>query len=306
MVSCMRSEVRSYDEIFKLDFVADSETAWVYRDGDSVIKLYKPGYLMMEKAMGIDTFSKIMNAKAIDGLGELVIPSSVIVDSKNNFLGVRSDFVGGISYKNFLNDRMVYNEKNVQDIMRCCEKFEKVLRMANEKNVVFPDFTSYDNIIITDQDSLDIKLIDYEGIQVGNYKTQSISTSLLQRVDKVDMERELIFTPKYMEKGNLLRYTQELNVYIQYVMFFYDLLHTDITKIGTRFNNGMVVSCEMIFDLIGLDDDDICHKVWCLFQQNKKNEFLMDDKYRLLDEYEIVSFDSPLFEVDARRLVRKK
>ena len=40
-----------------------------------------------------------------------------------------------------------------------------------------------------------------------------------------------------------------------------------------------------IFNIIGLDDDDIKHKVWQCFQKECPNSFLGDDVYKIADKY---------------------
>lgn len=41
------------------------------------------------------------------------------------------------------------------------------------------------------------------------------------------------------------------------------------------------ITLDTIFDSIGLDDNDIKHKVWKVFTKTEKNEYLGDDVFRL-------------------------
>ena len=116
------------------------------------------------------------------------------------------------------------------------------------------------------------------------------------------MMKELIFTKKYFSADN--SFTEELNIYSQYVLFFLDLLHSDITGIGRMTPVGRI-TYDMLFAAMGLDDYDLQNKIWKLFQQNIKNEFLEDDKYTILDKYDIKVVGKQNG-IEARRLVRKK
>ena len=44
---------------------------------------------------------------------------------------------------------------------------------------------------------------------------------------------------------------------------------------------------DTIFEAINLDDQDVCHKVWKLFQENEENEFLRDDVFRIAEKYDM-------------------
>ena len=61
-----------------------------------------------------------------------------------------------------------------------------------------------------------------------------------------------------------------------------------------------ILTFDMFFQIIGLDDHDIQNKVWKLFRQNKKNEYLGDDKYTILEKYDIKPAGM------CNRLVRKR
>lgn len=39
--------------------------------------------------------------------------------------------------------------------------------------------------------------------------------------------------------------------------------------------------------MINLDDPDICHKVWKLFQEKEDNEFLRDDVFKIAEKYNV-------------------
>ena len=162
---------------------------------------------------------------------------------------------------------------------------------------MFPDFSNYDNLIVSNKKLTKRKLtlIDYEGIQIANHPATDVSKLL---VPFSPHKTKLIFTPKYINK---LFFTQELNIYSEYALFFADLLNISIAEFGidTTYENRTL---EDFFKIIGLKDYDLQNKIWKLFQQNEKNEFLGDDKYKLLEEYNIQSIKG----TNIKRLIKKR
>ena len=47
------------------------------------------------------------------------------------------------------------------------------------------------------------------------------------------------------------------------------------------------VTLDDIFSCINLDDDDFCHKVSCLFDNNRSNMYLGNDIFRLAEKYKL-------------------
>lgn len=300
----VRKEKIMFREIFKLPVIAEGASSIILKDGDTVIKLYKPGYLDMEKQIGIDTERKMLRAKEIKLLPEIEIPVSMLYDERNNFVGVRNRYIKGVSYNEFINNNKENTKENHETIINCHDKFEDFLKRASKSGVVLPDFASCDNIIVTNggKEKFDIKMIDYDGIQLGNERTMAICSSLMSEKQHPDMNEELIFTKKYLNSDN--SFTSELNIYSQYVLFFLDLLHSDISMIGHNTPFG-VITFDTLFSFMGLDDYDLQNKIWKLFQQNMKNEFLSDDKYTILEKYDIEAIGKKNG-IEARRLVRKR
>lgn len=145
------------------------------------------------------------------------------------------------------------------------------------------------------------KLIDYDSMQINDHRTSSVSSSLLSYKNTDFMKQELISHQKYLKYN---RFTTEINLYSQYVLFFLDILHVDITKINTFYPDGTQITLDNICNLIGLDDWDLQQKLWLLFQDNKENEWLDDDKYTIIDKYNIES--QKIMGKEVRKLVKKR
>ena len=137
-------------------------------------------------------------------------------------------------------------------------------------------------------------MIDYDGLQVGNYITPIMSTSL--------GNQEQYFCPKYCV--NKL-FTPELDKKSLITLYFLNTFHVNLSKVGLiNPFSGDKVTLDFIFDLINLDDYDIQNKVWKCFQLNKENEFLGDDVYSVFENYkmEAIPFRDGTY---VKKLVRK-
>ena len=295
-------------KVIKKPIFASGETSNIYKDGDYILKIYNPIYLEIAKINDNDIEKKMLAAKKIETIPEIEIPVSALYDLNNKrFVGVKSNYIKGINRYNFMKENLDYNQ-----IIKDYDYFEDIFKRAKKEAIVFPDFANDNNIMIykNKDGSKAIKLIDYDGIQTKDFSTMTYATVLEPffitptMVSKKELESEkLIFTPKY-KKGNF--FTQELNIYSEYVLFFLDLLGVSIPQIEQllSFYND-TVAFDIFFKTIGLDDYDIQDKIWKLFNQTKQNEYLEADKYKIIENYDI-KFLGNSYGKKARKLVRKK
>ena len=68
------------------------------------------------------------------------------------------------------------------------------------------------------------------------------------------------------------------------------------------------ITLDDVFELINLDDYDIMNKVWKLFQENKENEYLEEDVFKIAQDYEMEVIDLPQLRgtnMYIKKLVRK-
>ena len=272
----------SLNKITELRPISDEgETSVVFRDGDSVIKLFNPMILQMEKWVGLNTEKKVLEAKKYDDLPELNVPTKAIYDIKDSsFIASRSPYLEGKNYNNI--------NSNFFELAKLCNlhfRLEDFLKRCDKHQIVLPDYTSLDNLIFEPNESGKVDVdnnfhfADYEGIQTIGNKSMSVSSSIMI---------PLIDTPKYI---NNHYFSQELNVFSHYVLFFLDILHADLKAIGRKTPLGEM-TFDIFFQTIGLDDYDIQQKIWKLFQANQKNEYLGNDIFRLCDKYDVENLGS--------------
>lgn len=274
--------------------LSDSQTSQIFKlDNDSILKIYKPLLMMIYKMMGISLEYKIMQAKPIKNIPEIIVPEIGVYDENNCFVGSIMKSAKGIDYNTYDDNLSILERCNLKKYADIHTKLESIVKRGNEKKIVFPDLCTCDNIYI---DSLgNIQLIDYDGLQIGEFKVPSMSTSL------GDSDQYLI--PKYCKNG---LFTPNLDKKSLIILYFILTFNVDLNKIGTiNPINGKQVTLEDIFDVINLQDNDVKHKVWKCFQSNVENDFLGSDVYRIADEYDMQLRPSPIAGCYFKRLQKK-
>ena len=57
--------------------------------------------------------------------------------------------------------------------------------------------------------------------------------------------------------------------------------------------SGEIITLDYFFKSINLDDDDIKQKVWYLFQEDYKNEYLGNDVFKIAEKYTLITKPHP-------------
>lgn len=243
------------------------------KDG-SVIKLFKPEMLAALKDEGYDLEGKILNSENTTHSKEIVAPTSSVYYPNGSFAGYTMPYIRGISY-NERDEKLTRKEhENLKMFAQNHSKLEKVLK--DNPNIVFPDFCTCDNIII--EKSGNIRLIDYDGLQVDHFQSPSFSTTL------GSIQEHTI--DKYMNDDTL--FTKELDKKSSIYLYFLSTFNVNLDKVGTiNPISGKIITLQDIFMGINLDNPDLCHKVWKLFQDNKENEYLDDTVFDIADKYNL-------------------
>lgn len=243
------------------------------KDG-SVIKLFKPEILSQLKDKQYDIEEKIINSEKTTHSKEIVTPTSLVYYPNGAFAGYTVPYIKGISYNERDESLTKKDQENLKMFAQNHKKLEKILK--ENPNIVFPDFCTCDNIII--EKSGEIKLIDYDGLQVDNYKSHAFSTTLGTISEHT--------TDKYMTNSGL--FTKELDKKSSIYLYFLSAFNVNLAKVGTiNPISGKIITLQDIFVGINLEDPELCHKVWKLFQDNKENEYLDDTIFDIADKYNL-------------------
>ena len=246
-------------------------------ENGSILKAFSPLVLNLYKSCDIQLERKIIESKPIINVPEIIVPEEAVYENQE-FLGYTSKKAEGIDYNTYDDFLTLKDRCNLKQYADEYSKLESIIKRGNKENIVFPDLCSCDNIFIDDKGNM--SLIDYDGLQIDNFITPILSSSL--------GDQDQYFCPKYYD-GKI--FTSELDKKSLIVLYFLNTFNVDITKVGSRNPiTGEIVTLDDIFELINLDNCDIQNKVWKCLQDKYENEFLEDDVYDIAYDYNMVAF----------------
>lgn len=260
------------------DQIYNSETSFAFElSNGKILKVYTPFSLAVYNKCNIKLERKILDAKPLLNVPEIIVPESAVYNDKG-FCGYISKKAEGIDYNEYDNRLSLADRGNLKMYADNYTKLESIVKRGNEAGIVFPDLCTCDNIFVDANGNF--SLIDYDGLQVGNYVTPILSTSL--------GEQDQYFCSKYCK--NYL-FTPELDKKSLIILYFLETFNVNLNTVG-KINpvTNTKVTLDFIFNTIGLDDYDIQNKVWKCLQSKYKNEFLGDDVYRVAECYDMTAF----------------
>jgi len=274
--------------------IAITETSRIMKlqNGD-ILKLYNPDFITLNKTIGIDIKEKILTADQRKHSPEILVPTSVVHTIDNRFCGYIMPCAKGENFNSY--DRKLTDDdrKNLSKYAEVHNRLESVLK--RNSNIVFPDFCTCDNIFIDSRGN--IQLIDYDGLQVEKQRTLSVSTS----VGEVD---ELLKNRKYCTCEGLFK--KELDKKSSIILFYLTAFNINLNKVGVinPYTN-KAVTLDDIFEYLNLDDPDICHKTYKIFQDDQNNEYLEKDIFNLAEKYDmqIIGNNGNIYN---KKLIKKK
>lgn len=234
---------------------------------DKVLKLFNPQYVeAMKRFDSLDIEKKILCAKPLKGI---ITPNQAVYYPDNRFAGYTQNKASGINLENFIKTIQISNLKGYANLYKLLETTVK-----NLDNVVLSDICTLSNCYI---DKRNIQFLDYDDIQVDNFKTPVISTAV-ETLGLTD-------STKYYNNG---LYTKNLDIKSLIHLYFLMTFNVDLLNVGKMNpSTGKIITLEEIFDIIGLDDVDLMHKVWLTFTKDKENIYLGDSVYEIADKYKM-------------------
>lgn len=277
-------------------FISSSSTSSIHylRNANQIMKIFNPMYLNMCINCGNNLEKKILISDKINISPEVIRPIGAIYNDHNQFIGYTSIYSNEKNLNQWDDNFTIEQRQDLYNYADLHYKIEQVVK--NSEDIVIPDLCSCDNILVKADNS--VKLIDYDGFQVKDINTFSISSSLGDY-------NQYLNSKKYSD-GRL--FTKELDKKSLIVLYFLNALNIDLNRVGIISpNTKKPITLDEIFKLIGLDDNDFNHKVWKLFQEKESNEYLGEDIFRIADKYDMVAMPHP-FEKNLyfKKLVKKR
>jgi len=269
------------------------EQANIYqlKDG-SILKLFNPLYLHLYENIGYDLERKIISAKPIKNIPEIIVPKEVILSQNNKFYGYVTDRAKGIDFNSYDDTLTLEQRSDLSMYAKIYNKLEDIVKRGHKEGIIFPDLCTCDNIFIDENGNL--SLIDYDGLQIKNHIAVQTSTSL--------GEQDQYQIPKYF-RNNL--FTENLDKKSLIMLFFLDVFNVNLNTVGKiNPSTNEVITLDFIFDALGLNDYDVQNKVWKCFQPNIDNEFLGQDIDNIAHQYQMMAI--PIGRnMYMKRLIRK-
>lgn len=221
--------------------------------------------------------AKIMQAKPIPDVPEIIIPSRAVFDSKNSFVGYVTPPAPGVDFNSYDANYTIEQRNNLVEYGQIFSTITDAVRRANGRGIVFPDLCTCDNIFIHNGR---VSFIDYDGIQVGRHKVYAMSTTL--------GDEDGYYNAKYMKNG---LFTPELDKKSIVLLYFLSAFNINLNRIGQLVpGTGSIITLEEIFNMLGLKDDAFMKKVCKTLSMDEPGEYIDEDIMRIAHEYEMESY----------------
>lgn len=156
--------------------ISASEFSIVYElDDGRIFKKFSPIMLNLMAYCNVDIQARINSAKPIKNVPEILIPISSVYEN-GLFIGYTMAKAKGVMLSGNDLGASLEEVNDLDGITRRFLSLEDVVKRANEKDIVFPDFLTLENIFIDENDNY--QFIDYEGIQIGKDFVMQLSDGL--------------------------------------------------------------------------------------------------------------------------------
>ena len=253
----------------------------LYRLSDgSILKLFNAVYLDSYKRQNIDLKEKMLQVENIHH-PRIIVPDRMCCMDDDVVGYIRRD-VSGRSFTEFFSNESDNDKVNLYRYALIHHNLESVVEECSD--IVFPCLCDETGIYL--EQDFKPYFVNFEELQYGTFRVGRVSKKLGLRTDSNDS--------RYLSDG---LFTKNLDKMSSIYLYFLNTFNVDLSKIDST-------SVGEVFNRLGLKDDDICHKVWSLFNKDYDNDFLGDDVFRIAEEYEMrVVFNTRTTCV--KRLVKK-
>lgn len=256
--------------------ISASDFSYVFKmTNGNYLKLFSDKSLLAYKEIKVNLEDKLNSANKLGITNDIVKPCAVAY-FRGEAVGYEISPANGINFNQYDDTLTLQDRLDLYAYADVHKKIEDIVR--TNKNIVVPDLCSCDNIYI-DQNH-NITLIDYDGMQIGPYRSFMISSLL-------GVQRDIVENPKYFNKETGL-YSKTLDIRSSIILYFITALNVNLTSVGvTAPGEKEPITLDFIFNTINLDDPDICHNVWKMFQKDQKEEFLENTVYEIAEKYNL-------------------
>ncbi len=236
----------------------------LYRLSDgSILKLFNAVYSDFYKNEIIGMEEKMLQADTISHL-RIVVPDKICC-MDNYVVGYIRRDVSGRNFSDVFSNESDSDKVNLYRYALIHHNLESVVEECSD--IVFPCLCDGTGIYL--EQDFKPYFVNFEELQHGTFRVGRVSKKLGLRTDSNDS--------KYLSNG---LFTKNLDKMSSIYLYFLNTFNVDLSNIDSK-------SLGEVFNRLGLKDDDICHKVWLLFDKESDNEFLRDDVFRIAEEYDM-------------------
>lgn len=234
--------------------------------------------------------AKLEKADSLTDLKELVLPEEIVLDKKDKVIGYYYNYENMEDVSTFF--------QNTNDLTKISEYFKlllKTIETVHGQKVVVPDLITSSNVLYDEKKNI-IRLIDYDGLQIGNIPTNVISGKLnylgnpILKSNKY-VDRDGLYTSKIDELSILLDYLFQLTgLNVSSIKAFQKYYRNEWDRVWNRVNREQIQS---LFNSIGIDDEGIINGYINLFsgiEENPEARIIID---KLSSQYELTGKTSP-------------
>lgn len=145
--------------------LAEGGEGFIYENGNSVIKIYKPHVNLISKQKRIQLLIRSILPP------EVVKPTDIVTDNQGRFIGMVMPKIAGEDFKRLSNKKFVIsNNINTKDILSMLARFWQILQELHKQNIFIGDLN--DQNILFDVKTKKIYLIDTDSWSIGTEKCE--------------------------------------------------------------------------------------------------------------------------------------
>lgn len=277
--------------IDKMKPVSRGGYSFIYSVDDMIVKLFDANYIRTLKNTTCDLERKILSARPLREAPEIVVPTGALYYN-GKFVGYSMPKVLGRGLDVVDETLSMCKRADLYYYADVYSKLEKPVRKAT--SVVMPDFLTISNIIVDDNGL--IKFIDYDGMQIGRISSVNMSSALGDK-------SQYLNSSKY--RWNDL-FTKNLDKKSLTTLYFLMAFNVNLNAIGRVVpGTSETITFDSFMDMIGLDDLDVLHNVYNIFNDKVNNEYLGNLVYKIADKYSMNIWHNPVTGIPVKRLEKK-
>ena len=185
--------------------LSQSQYSRIFKTNDGrLLKQVSNHVLNVNTSYGINYEEKILHADEIIGIEKIAKPLTAVYNG-NVFVGYTMCPFLGMSSKEYYAKQSLLDSCDLYLQAHFYKQLEEIVKEGNKQRMAFPDIGSGGNVLIDERNS--ISLVDFDGMQYGNYGSISMTETLFQDIEN---KPKYFITPSIctpeVDKLSLLRF----------------------------------------------------------------------------------------------------